>query len=58
MQESLYNKSKTYSHKKVSINQAIKILKRNGIQTNEEQASIILGFLYLLASTYKSIENL
>jgi hypothetical protein len=35
--------------KKISIEQAIKILNRNGIQVNEEETGIILNFLYLLS---------
>jgi hypothetical protein len=54
MEYSYNNDINTFSGKKVSIEQAIKILKRNGIQTDEEQARIILNFLYLLAKAYKS----
>jgi hypothetical protein len=57
MKELLYNKRKTYLHKKVTVNQAVKILKRNGIQTTEDQANLILNFLYLLASAYRDIDN-
>ena len=45
------------SGRKVSVDQAIKLLRRNGIQVNEDQALIILDFLYLLARTYGSIKN-
>jgi site-specific DNA recombinase len=41
--------------KGVKIDQAIKALKRNGIIVNEDQAKVILDFLYLLAKIcYKS----
>jgi hypothetical protein len=43
---------KDFSNRKITVNQAIKILKHNGIKTNEDQAAIILDFLYLIAKTY------
>ena len=46
-----------FSSRKVSTNQAIKVLKRNGIHVNEDQAIVILDFLYLLAKTYSSVES-
>ncbi len=48
----LYRASKSFSTKKVSINRVIDMLKRNGIQTNEDQAKVILEFLYLIGSIY------
>ena len=44
-----------FSSRKVLPNQAVNLLRRNGIQLNEEQAAIILDFLYLLARTYGKI---
>jgi len=56
--EQIKNKMpKAFSNRKVSTNQAIKVLKHNGIQVNEDQAVVILDFLYLLAKTYSSIES-
>jgi hypothetical protein len=49
MQYSHYKDADAYPKKKVSIQQAINILKRNGIQTTNEQAAVILDFLYILA---------
>jgi hypothetical protein len=43
---------KDFSNRKITVNQAIKILKHNGIKTNEDHAAIILDFLYLIAKTY------
>ena len=57
MQTSFHEKTKDFSSKKVSVTQAIKILKRNGIEVGEDQASMILDFLYLLAKTFKNAEN-
>lgn len=48
-----YKNSKVFSTRKVSVNQAIKLLNRNGIRVNREKAEIILDFLYLIAKTYK-----
>jgi hypothetical protein len=49
MQNSYYNDINAFPKKKVSIKQAVQILKRNGIQTTDEQARIILNFLNVLA---------
>lgn len=57
MEASLYKKPKEFSSRKISITQAIKILKRSGVEVTEDQASIILDFLYLLAKTFKNAEN-
>jgi len=43
---------KAFSGKKVSINQAMAILKQDGVHTDEAQAKVILDFLYLIAKTY------
>lgn len=48
---------KAFSEKKVSLNQAITILKQNGVQTDEDQAKVILDFLYLIAKTYSLTSN-
>ncbi|NVM66882.1 hypothetical protein FHW88_005200 [Mucilaginibacter sp. SG538B] len=58
MEASLYKKPKEFSSRKISITQAIKILKRSGVEISEDQVSIILDFLYLLARTFKLEENL
>ena len=56
--EQINNKMPTaFSSRKVSTDQAIKVLKRNGIQVNEDQAIVILDFLYLLAKTYCTVER-
>jgi hypothetical protein len=47
----------TFSVRKVSVDQAIKILRRNGIRANKEEAEIILDFLYLIAKTYKNRQD-
>jgi len=48
---------KAFSGKKVSLNRVMDTLRRNGIQTDEEQAKAILDFLYLIAKTYRLIES-
>lgn len=57
MQVSLYKKTKEFSGRKISVTQAVKVLKRSGIEVGEDQASVILDFLYLLAKTFKNTEN-
>lgn len=41
-----------YIDDRVSVKQTIKILARNGILVNENEANTILDFLYLMAKTY------
>lgn len=49
---------KPFSGRKVSVSQAINLLRRNGIRVSEEQASIILDFLYLSAGSFKAKEDI
>jgi hypothetical protein len=49
--------SKAFSSRKVTVNQAFKILNRNHIHVDERQAKEILDFLYLPAKTYDLIET-
>lgn len=57
--EKAYEKSpKPFSGRKVSVNQAINLLRRNGIRVSEEEASIILDFLYLSAGSFKEKEDI
>ena len=53
MNQFLYKNSIVFSARKVSVDQAVKILSRNGIRVNKEKAEIILDFLYLIAKRYK-----
>lgn len=46
--------TRVFSDRKVSIAQSIKILKKNGIETNERQITEIIDFLYLLAKMYNN----
>ena len=52
MSQLIYNKPSIFSIRKVSVDQAIRLLRRNGIQSNREKAEVILDFLYLVAKTY------
>lgn len=54
MNQIFYASLGSFSTRKVSPEQAIRILSRNGIHVNKEKAAIILDFLYLIARTYKS----
>ena len=53
MSQLLYKNSSAFSARKVSVDQAVRLLNRNGIQVHKEQAAIILDFLYVIAKTYK-----
>lgn len=53
MQRISYIKPGIFSDRKVSVDQAMNILRNNGIETNEEQAKAILDFLYLLAKMHR-----
>lgn len=53
MQRITYKKPGIFTDRKVTIDQAMKILRNNGIETNEEQAKEILDFLYLLAKMHR-----
>ncbi|MBO9204842.1 MULTISPECIES: hypothetical protein [Niastella] len=54
MKQLLYERSRDFSTRKVSVELAIRILNRNGIQVNKENAQIILDFLYRIAKTFKT----
>ncbi len=54
MQQAKYKIPKTFSDRKVSVKQAIKMLRRNGIKVNEDQAAVILDFLYRVARVYSN----
>jgi hypothetical protein len=58
MKAMLNTKPKAFSSRRISIDQAIRVLRRNGIQANEDQARIILDFLYLIAKTISKPETL
>ncbi|OQP54697.1 hypothetical protein [Niastella populi] len=54
MKQLLYENAKDFSPRKVSAELAVRILNRNGIQVNKENAQIILDFLYRIAQTFKT----
>lgn len=43
--------------KKVSVKQAIATLAKNDIDVDEDEGSVILDFLYLMAKNYKKPED-
>ena len=47
----------SFIDKKISDKRAIVILAKNGIQLSEEEANIILDFLYLVAKNYNKPEE-
>jgi hypothetical protein len=44
--------------KKISVKRAIALLAKNGIQVDDNEATVILNFLYLIAKTYQYDSNL
>lgn len=52
MNQLLHEHSKDFSTRKVSVDQTVKLLRRNGIRVNKDSAEIILDFLYGIAKTY------
>ncbi|GGF38412.1 hypothetical protein KZP23_04595 [Echinicola marina] len=46
---SVYKDTKSFGDKKVSTKHAIAILAKNSIQVDEDEATVILSFLYLVA---------
>ncbi len=54
MVNSIYKNTKGFIDRKVSIKQAINILAKNNIEVDEDEAAIILKFLYLVAKLYDS----
>ena len=50
--EQVNNKPRIFSDRKISANQAMITLRKNGIEANEEQSKEILDFLYLLAKIH------
>lgn len=54
MNQSLYKKPRVFSVRKVSADQAVRLLTRNGIRVDKEKTEMILDFLYLVAKTYNA----
>lgn len=57
MGKSVHRIPKSFSGRRVSINQAIRILRDNGICIDEDEAVIILDFLYMLANSFKKADS-
>ncbi|TSJ44439.1 hypothetical protein FO440_09745 [Mucilaginibacter corticis] len=50
-----------YREKRVSLKQAVSVLARNNVEVTEDEASVILDFLYQIATAYynlKSVETI
>lgn len=53
-----YNKGiKSFIDKKVSVKQAIAILAKHKIKISENDAAVIIGFLYVVAKLYNKPAN-
>ena len=53
-----FKNSSVFSTRKVSADQAVRVLGRNGIHVSKEEANVILDFLYLIARTYNTQREL
>ena len=53
-----FKNSSVFSTRKVSADQAVRVLGRNGIHVSKEEANVILDFLYLIARTYSTQREL
>lgn len=42
-----------FTDKKVSVRRAIAILAKNGIEVDDDEATVIVDFLYLMAKNHK-----
>ncbi|MDV3508338.1 recombinase family protein [Elizabethkingia anophelis] len=58
IEKNINRSTKYFSGRMVSSSQAIKILEKNGITINENEAIAILDFLYMLAASFKKDTNL
>jgi len=54
MKQLLYERSRDFSTRKVSVELSVRILNRIGIRVNKENAQIILDFLYRIAKTFNA----
>lgn len=43
--------------KKIPVKRAITVLAKNGIQVDDNEASVILNFLYLIAKSYNQYDS-
>lgn len=50
--DNLIYSSSNFTDKKISVKQAITILAKNDIEVDDNEAAVILSFLYLVAKTY------
>lgn len=55
--KSIHRITKSFSGRRVSINQAIRTLRDNGTRVNEDEAVAILDFLYMLAHSFKKVDS-
>jgi len=46
-----------FTYKKISIEQAIALLAKNGIKVDDDEVAVILDLLYLISKNYKKLEK-
>lgn len=57
MEKGIHSITKSFLGRMISTKQAIRMLRGKGICVNEEEAVTILDFLYMLANSFKKIDN-
>lgn len=57
MKETIY-KTQNFKDKRISVKRAIAILAKNKIAVNDNEASVILDFLYHIATAYNKINDI
>jgi hypothetical protein len=48
----------SFIDRRISVKRAITLLAKHGIQVDDDEAAVILNFLYLVAKTYQCDSNL
>jgi hypothetical protein len=54
--QSLFSKPANFKNRTVSVKKTVYILAQNSINVDEDEATVILDFLYLVAKSRKQIE--
>jgi len=56
MEDTIY-RAPRFIDKRISPKKAVEILRQNDVQVSEEEAAVILDFLYVIAKTYNRNEE-
>jgi len=53
----IFYKTPNFKDKRISVKRAVAILAKNKIEVNDNEASVILDFLYHIATAYNKIND-